>query len=133
MKQMGRRSDRISIIGNGGLQNNPFGSLSANDFKATPLKTSSSTPVSKLPPKKSRGRLDVKREKSGRGGKTVTTIYGMQTIEVREREQLLKKMKTSCGVGGTMKGAVLELQGDNRDAAKAILESAGFQVVFAGG
>jgi len=83
--------------------------------------------------KKLRGRVDVKREKAGRGGKTVTVIYGMQNIEMREREQLLKKMKSSCGVGGTIKGGTLEVQGDNRDAVKRILEEARFQVIFAGG
>jgi translation initiation factor 1 len=75
----------------------------------------------------------VKREKSGRGGKTVTVVYGLQTIEMRERERLLKKMKSSCGVGGTIKGANLEVQGDNREAVRRILEAAGFRVVLAGG
>lgn len=130
---MGQRSDRIPTSGEGDLQNNPFNALSAKEFKSALEETTTFAPSGKPIPKKSRGRLDVKREKSGRGGKTVTAIYGMQNIEVREREQLLKKMKTSCGVGGTMKGSVLELQGDNREAAKTILELAGFQVVFAGG
>ena len=131
---MGKRKQRLSTSGGDSLENNPFDALSSDGLKPGPVSEatidSSSPPIAK---KKSRGRLDLKREKSGRGGKTVTVVYGMQNIEMREREQLLKKMKTSCGVGGTIKGGCLEVQGDNRDAVKRILEEAGFQVVFAGG
>ena len=113
------------------MDNNPFAALSSKGLKS---QTTPSNPQNfPAKPKQSRGRVDVKREKAGRGGKTVTAIYGMQNIERREREQLLKQMKSSCGVGGTMKGAVLEVQGDNRDAVSRILEGAGFRVVLAGG
>lgn len=77
--------------------------------------------------------MDVKREKAGRGGKTVTVVYGMANIELREREALLKKMKGICGSGGTIKDGNLEIQGDNRDKVASVLEEAGFKVVFAGG
>ena len=129
---MGKRKERLSTSGGDALGQNPFDALSSDGLRSVPMQEPvvSSTPE---PKKKSRGRLDVKREKSGRGGKTVTVVYGMQNIEMREREQLLKKMKSSCGVGGTIKGGHLEVQGDNRDAVKRILEEAGFQVVFAGG
>lgn len=128
---MGRKKQRLSTGGGNELEQNPFAALSSEGLKSGPAPSVSSTPsVSK---RKSRGRLDVKREKSGRGGKTVTVVYGMQNIEMREREQLHKKMKSTCGVGGTIKGGNLEIQGDNRDAVKRILEEAGFQVVFAGG
>lgn len=130
---MGKKKERLSTSGGESLGHNPFASLSSEGLQSGPV----SKPVASVPPqvskKKSRGRLDVKREKAGRGGKTVTVVYGMQNIEMREREQLLKKMKSSCGVGGTIKGGNLEVQGDNRDAVKRILEEAGFQVVFAGG
>lgn len=128
---MGRKNERLSTAGGDELGQNPFAELSSEGLKPAVSLPKPST--ASVPPRKSRGRLDVKREKSGRGGKTVTVIYGMQTIERREREQLLKKMKSSCGVGGTLKGPNLEVQGDNREAVKRILEEVGFQVVFAGG
>jgi translation initiation factor 1 len=130
---MARKKDRLSTGGGDSLENNPFASLSLDGLRSGP--TAKPEPTSKLfgEKKKSRGRLDVKREKSGRGGKTVTVVYGMQTIELREREQLLKTMKRSCGVGGTIKGPNLEVQGDNREAVQRILEDAGFRVVLAGG
>lgn len=130
---MGKRKERLSTQGGGSLDSNPFASLDLGSLPVgSPIVPSS--PM-ELPPKKkkSRGRLDLKREKSGRGGKTVTVVYGMQNIELREREQLLKKMKSSCGVGGTLKGGTLEVQGDNRVAVQKILEEVGFQVVLAGG
>ncbi len=129
---MGKRKQRQSTSGGTSLGQNPFDALSSDGLRSVPI---SEPAVSLAAEKKknSRGRLDIKREKSGRGGKTVTVVYGMQNIELREREQLLKKMKSSCGVGGALKGGNLEVQGDKRDAVKRILEDAGFQVVFAGG
>jgi len=129
---MGKRKERMSTSGGDSLEHNPFDALSSDGLRSVPVSEPvvSSAPEKK---KKSRGRVDVKREKAGRGGKTVTVIYGMQNIEMREREQLLKKMKSSCGVGGTIKGGTLEVQGDNREAVKRILEEARFQVIFAGG
>ncbi len=130
---MGKRKERLSTQGGGSLDSNPFASLDLGALPDAPQVEPSPQMAPPLKKKKSRGRLDLKREKSGRGGKTVTVIYGMQNIELREREQLLKKMKSSCGVGGTLKGGTLEVQGDNRVAVQKILEEAGFQVVLAGG
>ena len=129
---MSKKKERLSTHGGDELDNNPFAALNLGGLREAPLKEAELR-ASPPPRKKSRGRLDIKREKSGRGGKTVTVVYGMQNIELREREQLLKKMKSSCGVGGTLKGGTLEVQGDNRDAVSMILEDAGFQVVLAGG
>lgn len=126
---MSKRKNRLSTDGGDPLAVNPFGSLSSEG-----LKSRASSPAEAAPKKKkSRGRVDVKREKAGRGGKTVTVVYGMQNIELRERSALLKKIKSSCAAGGALKGGNLEVQGDNRDAVRRILEDAGFQVVFAGG
>lgn len=126
---MSKRKERLSTDGGDPLSLNPFASLSSDGLKSfTP------SPVDPAPQKKkSRGRVDVKREKAGRGGKTVTVVYGMQNIELRERETLLKKIKSSCGAGGALKAGTLEVQGDNREIVQRILEEAGFQVVFAGG
>ena len=129
---MGKKKERLSVSGDDTFENNPFASLSSDGLKSMPPSSPVISPSSNEK-KKSRGRLDVKREKSGRGGKTVTVVYGMQHIELREREQILKKLKTSCGVGGALKGPTMEVQGDNRDNVQRILEEAGFKVVFAGG
>ena len=130
---MGKKKERLSTSGSGALDHNPFASLSAEGLKEAPHTNHSADISQKAEPKKSRGRVDVKREKSGRGGKTVTVVYGMQPIERGERERLLRQMKTTCGVGGTLKDATLEIQGDNREGVRKILEDAGFRVVLAGG
>jgi translation initiation factor 1 len=39
-----------------------------------------------------------------------------------------KKIRTSCGCGGTVKGRTLEVQGDQPARLRTILEAEGFQV-----
>lgn len=82
---------------------------------------------------KDRGRVDLVREKAGRGGKTVTVACGFIGIGLPEKEQLAKKMQKACGVGGTVKEGRIEIQGDKRDEMARILIEAGFRPVFAGG
>jgi translation initiation factor 1 len=130
---MAKKRERLSVSGEDTFENNPFAALSVEGLKSGPSANPSNPKPVSTEKKKSRGRLDVKREKSGRGGKTVTVVYGMQHIELREREQILKQLKVSCGVGGTLKGPTMEVQGDNRESVQRILEAAGFQVVMAGG
>lgn len=94
----------------------------------TPAKTSQ-----RGTPNKNRGRVDIIRQKAGRGGKTVTVVKGFVGIGLPEKEQLAKKMQRSCGVGGTVKDGQIEIQGDKRDEVARILKEAGFRPVFAGG
>jgi len=84
-------------------------------------------------PRKSRGRVDIIREKAGRGGKTVTVVKGFVGIGVPEKERLAKAMQKACGSGGTVKDGRIEIQGDKRDEVARILAQANFTPVFAGG
>jgi translation initiation factor 1 len=77
--------------------------------------------------------VDIKREKGGRGGKTVTVVDGFIGIGLPEKEQLAKRMRAACGSGGTVKEGRIEIQGDQRDVVARILTEAGFRPVFAGG
>lgn len=74
----------------------------------------------------------VERDRKGRGGKTVTVISGLQMAPA-EKEKLLKKLKTSCGAGGTLKEGCLEIQGDHRDRLIELLRGIGYQVRQKGG
>lgn len=71
-----------------------------------------------------------KLEKNGRGGKTVTILDQLprQTAFVKE---LCKEMKSKCGTGGTFEitaeCGMIEIQGDKREAMKAILEKKGIK------
>jgi translation initiation factor 1 len=83
--------------------------------------------------KKSRGRVDIIRQKAHRGGKTVTVLTGFVGIGQAEKELLAKEMQRACGAGGTVKEGRIEIQGDQRDVVARILGNAGFRPVFAGG
>lgn len=74
----------------------------------------------------------VRREVGGRGGKTVTTVAGLALGEV-ELVALAKRLKVACGTGGTIKGGILELQGDHVDALLSLLTKEGFKSKRAGG
>lgn len=76
--------------------------------------------------------MRLRREKSGRGGKTVTTVSGIPGSEP-ELDALLKALKTLCGAGGTRLGTTLEIQGDHRDRIEAKLVALGHRVKRAGG
>jgi translation initiation factor 1 len=78
------------------------------------------------------GRVKVRREVAGRRGKAVTTVSGVPLDDAGLRE-LAGRLKKRCGVGGSAKNGVIELQGDHRDVAVAVLREAGYDVVMAGG
>ena len=67
-------------------------------------------------------------ETKGRGGKGVTVVRGLGLAET-ELTALGKKLKAACGVGGTAKDGVVELQGDHRDRVIALLQAQGFKNV----
>jgi translation initiation factor 1 len=77
-------------------------------------------------------RVRVKRETAGRRGKGVTTIYDLPLNDA-ELRALAGKLKKRCGVGGSAKDGVIELQGDHRDVVLAELRAAGWDAVLAGG
>ena len=123
---------RIPTDGGEPFAYNPFAALSGDGL---PLEGSS--PVS-LPPAptaktKNRGRVDILRQKAGRGGKTVTVVRNFIGIGLPEKEKLAKAMQKTCGTGGTVKDGQIEIQGDKREAVARILTEAGFKPVFAGG
>ncbi len=80
-----------------------------------------------------RGRVEIRRQTAGRGGKTVTVISGFKGIGLPEKEKLVKQMQKSCGTGGTVKEGLIEIQGDKREEVARILTEAGFWPVMAGG
>ncbi len=140
-------ADRISTEGGQGLGHNPFGALSSaglpsfagpsavakpmadkSEGAAVPVKNPGTPTLAK-----NRGRVDIRRETGGRGGKTVTVVNGFVGIGLPEKEQLTKKMRGACGCGGTVKDGEIIIQGDQRETIARILSEAGFRPVLAGG
>jgi translation initiation factor 1 len=78
------------------------------------------------------GRVKVRRETSGRRGKAVTTIANVPVDDAALKE-LAGRLKKRCGVGGSVKDGVIELQGDHRDAVMGVLAEEGYDAVLAGG
>lgn len=82
----------------------------------------------------SRGRVEVRREKAGRGGKTVTTLKAFTTGNSdADLKRLLKELKQVCACGGVCREREIELQGDLVDRMLEELAARGFQAVKAGG
>lgn len=78
------------------------------------------------------GRVKVRREVAGRRGKAVTTVSGVPVDDAGLKE-LAGRLKKRCGVGGSAKDGVIELQGDHRDVVVEVLKAEGYDVVLAGG
>ena len=77
-------------------------------------------------------RVRVKREVAGRRGKGVTTVYDLP-LDDADLRALAGRLKKRCGVGGSAKHGVIELQGDHRDVVVEVLRAEGYDPVLAGG
>ncbi len=78
------------------------------------------------------GIVRLRRETKGRGGKAVTVVTGVP-LAAAELKQLARDLKQKCGVGGSLKGNEIEIQGDQRQILKSELEQRGFTVKISGG
>lgn len=69
----------------------------------------------------------LRMEKKGRGGKTVTIVYGLPRNAAFLKE-LTQELKRVCGTGGSAAEDGVELQGDLRDRVRDHLVKKGFSV-----
>jgi translation initiation factor 1 len=83
-----------------------------------------------LPPGKQT--VYLHRDSKGRGGKGVTVLRGF-VLTAADLSDLAKKLKKSLGVGGTLKGDVIELQTQEREKISTLLAKLGYRVKIAGG
>ncbi|KXU37823.1 hypothetical protein AXK12_01280 [Cephaloticoccus capnophilus] len=126
------KSERVATNGGTALGQNPFGALSAAELPEAKIPALQANPAPTKP--KSRGRLEIRRLKAGRGGKTVTLVSGFSGIGAAEKDALCKTLHQACSCGGTVnENGEIEIQGDQRERIAALLREKGFQPVFAGG
>ena len=78
------------------------------------------------------GIVRLRRESKGRKGKGVTLIDGL-LVDTETRKKITKQLKQRCGVGGAVKGSIIEIQGDQRESIKQWLTEQGYRVKLAGG
>ncbi|QBD79608.1 translation initiation factor Sui1 [Ktedonosporobacter rubrisoli] len=84
------------------------------------------------PTRKSDGIVRVRRDRKGRGGKTVTVVDGVPGSEA-ELNALAQQLKKLCGSGGTVKDGNIEIQGDHCEKVIAKLSALSYKVKRAGG
>jgi translation initiation factor 1 len=83
-----------------------------------------------LPPNQQQIRVEA--SSKGRKGKTVTVIRGFQSSP-ETLNDLLKKLKTQCGAGGTLKENEIEIQGDHKQKIVQYLIQLGYKAKASGG
>lgn len=76
--------------------------------------------------------VGIRREKKGRGGKTVTLVHDIQ-LTPADLKKLGKQLKAACGTGGSAKDGVIVIQGDHRETIATALQKMGYKTRFTGG
>ncbi|MDR2463672.1 MAG: translation initiation factor [Verrucomicrobiales bacterium] len=115
---------KIDVSGNtiSGLQN-PFAGLDADGLPGgtdEPLTVTTSAAAR---------RVVLRRETAHRGGKAVVVV-GAIPPEIADDEigRVARRLRKSCGCGGTVRGREIEIQGDQPAKVAALLEEWGFRV-----
>ena len=72
-------------------------------------------------------KLKVAQETEGRKGKQVTVIRGL-THNPQVIEKLAKSIKSQLGTGGTIKGKIIEIQGNHVSKVQQILIKEGYTI-----
>ena len=117
------------------LQHNPFALLGEMDalknLAPAPEPVNVAPPPKAEEPKKSRGRLVLRRETKDRGGKVVVVISGFSElpgVNAVMIGNLAKDLKGKLGCGGSFDRQEIVLQGDRCAAVNALLDELGFRV-----
>jgi translation initiation factor 1 len=115
---------RIPTSGPQSGLNAAFAELKLEGLALGPEASEATAPIVVKP-----GRVVLRRETAHRGGKTVLVVdgFGGQHSELAI-EALARRLRAGCGCGGTVRGRVVELQGDFPAKVRDLLEAEGFVV-----
>lgn len=89
-----------------------------------------SSNIKSLPPQQQTAYLH--RESGGRGGKIVSVVKKL-VLSDEDMKSLAKKLKQECGTGGTVKGGMIEIQGEHRKKMAEVLQKLGYKIKISGG
>ncbi len=73
-------------------------------------------------------KLNIRKQKKGKKGKTVTIISGFRSQNISQIGELLKKLKVYCGTGGSLNENEIQLQGDMQEKVKFFLRKDGYDI-----
>lgn len=72
-------------------------------------------------------RLEIIYERKGRAGKPATIIAGFGDTPDDVIESVARRIKTTIGTGGSVRGGEILVQGDRREAVRRILTEMGYR------
>ncbi len=118
------------------LQNNPLSSLGeladrVGEGPAPAAEPVATRPRSKAKPAPLGGKIVIRKQRKGHGGKTVTCVEGLRLAQ-DELEALAKEMRVALGCGGHVDGDMLVLAGEQAPRAEAWLRAHGAKRVVVG-
>jgi translation initiation factor 1 len=102
---------------------NPFEKLAALRDRLPPG-PSTTTPVGKPAPSPLDGKIVVRHERKGRGGRTVTVVQGV-ALQGDALAEFARGMKKALGCGATIEDADVVLQGELVERVASWLEKQG--------
>ncbi|MFN0008190.1 MAG: translation initiation factor [Planctomycetota bacterium] len=113
----------------GGLKHNPLAALRGKVNAVGP--GPAPAPAAKPAPAPPQGRVSVRIERSGRGGKAVTIAEG-PGLAGRQLEPLAREIARGMGAGARVEHAAIVVQGDQRARLVEWLVERGFGGAVAG-
>lgn len=141
MSKKERGKKKIALdSGAEGFGHNPFAALQGKvvaEEKASEEKTENVEKHSE-PQKASKeaggfpARVVLRSEWKGRGGKEVTFIEGLEGMDAEDRAQWARKLRKALGVGATVEGSAIMVQGDQKERLDGLLKKNGAKHVVWG-
>ncbi len=80
--------------------------------------------ISRQPPEKQTAKVRLDRRKHKR---MITVVAGLEE-PATDLGELLSKLKSACGAGGSIKDDALEIQGDHSERVRSTLKTLGYRV-----